>query len=76
MRSFGGPLFRHRSTEPIKIPAIDDCFSSNGKMMNGGAIPAAASKFNIAYFQPIRILEAIMGLPTLSHFLSSGCANP
>jgi hypothetical protein len=37
--------------------------------------PAAASKFNIAYFQPLRILEAIMGPPTLSHFLSIGCEN-
>jgi hypothetical protein len=34
--------------------------------------PAAASKFNIAYFQPLRILEAITGPPTLNHFLSIG----
>jgi hypothetical protein len=50
-------------------------FLSNHKLPNGEIIPAAASKFNIAYFQPLRILEAIMGPPTLSHFLSIGCEN-
>jgi hypothetical protein len=51
-------------------------FFSYDRLLNDAAIPAAASKFNIAYFQPLRILEAIMGLPSLTHFLSIGCANP
>jgi hypothetical protein len=42
----------------------------------GVTAPAAASKFNIAFFQPLWILEAIRGLPTLRHFLSIICINP